>query len=323
MEAGDSVNSLSRFFAWKKETLVLTLLVKNEADIILDNVLFHYAKGVDHIIVTDNGSTDGTLEILKNLEKDGFIDLLEEKLYNQDKIVNKMGAIAKDKYHATVLIHADADEFWNPVKGNSLKKTFWQINQPAVLVDRKDVLPTPESKDQAFPQDSLNIITKHLISEDVSNDSQETSLFLYRLPPKVMFSIKQGLKKVGLGNHNLTEGRNPEVTDRIIIFHFPFKSTARFEEKVIIAGKSLEKVKTTPESMWHWKRWYREYKSGTLPDEVKILIPRLKTIPDIEYESFDYPKRVLKSIKRSRKLWRYRAKQVKIMHNSQVRGARA
>src|SRR5579863_7731452 len=107
-----------------EKTLVLTLLVKNEADIIVDNIFYHYARGVDHIIVTDNGSVDGTLEILQALQEDGLIYLLREKLYNQDRIVNKMGKIAKDKYGATILIHADADEFWTPLKVPSLKKAF-------------------------------------------------------------------------------------------------------------------------------------------------------------------------------------------------------
>jgi hypothetical protein len=77
------------------ETLVLSLVVKNEADIILDNIFFHYSKGVDYIIVTDNGSTDGTLEILQDLEEDGLIYLNIDKVYNQDRLVNRMGEMRR------------------------------------------------------------------------------------------------------------------------------------------------------------------------------------------------------------------------------------
>lgn len=305
------MNKLSKIFAWHKETLVMTLLVKNEADIILDNILFHYSRGVDHIIVTDNGSTDDTVPILKRLQKDGYIELLEEEIYNQDKLVNKMGAIAKEKYGATILIHADADEFWNPTKNGNLKKTFFKTGQPAVLVDRKDVLPTPECKSDEFPQKSQNIVTKHIVSNNIEKDSKKTSLFLFRLPPKVMFSVKDKLKKVGLGNHNLSEGNDPIVTKDIIIFHFPFKSVHRFEEKVIMAGYVIKSVKTTPETFWHWKRWYKEYENGRLDKEIDILIPDLKKISGVEYEPFDYSQRVLKPIKKNRKLWDYRASQLK------------
>ena len=47
--------------------LAMTLIVRNEADIIEDNLRYHRAQGVDFFIVLDNGSTDGTLEILESL----------------------------------------------------------------------------------------------------------------------------------------------------------------------------------------------------------------------------------------------------------------
>lgn len=320
MAIGISVSRLRKIFAWRKEVLVLTLLVKNEEDIILDNILFHYSRGVDHVIVTDNGSTDRTVTILKKLQKDGFVHLIEEEIYNQDKLVNKMGAIAKEKYSATILIHADADEFWNPTNNSNLKKTFFNTGKPAVLVDRKDVLPTPDCKSKEFPQESLNIVTKHLISENVPKDSQTTSLFLFRLPPKVMFSVKQSLQTVGIGNHNLADGQDADVTGEIVIFHFPFKSTQRFTEKVMIAGEAMKKVKTTPETWWHWKRWYKEYRAGTLDKEIDILVPNLGEVPGIKYEQFNYDSRVFQPIKKNRRLWKYRSNQIRTMQSHLQQG---
>ena len=51
--------------------LVMCLKVRDEADIIEDNLRYHRAQGVDFFIVTDNGSVDGTLEILRRWERDG------------------------------------------------------------------------------------------------------------------------------------------------------------------------------------------------------------------------------------------------------------
>ena len=40
--------------------LVMTLLVRDEQDIVRENLDFHLAQGVDQVIVTDNGSEDAT-----------------------------------------------------------------------------------------------------------------------------------------------------------------------------------------------------------------------------------------------------------------------
>ena len=51
--------------------LVMTLLLRDEEDIVRENLDFHLAQGVDRVIVTDNGSEDGTVEILREYEARG------------------------------------------------------------------------------------------------------------------------------------------------------------------------------------------------------------------------------------------------------------
>ena len=45
------------------------MMVRNEADILRINLLYHLASGIDQVLVVDNGSTDGTAAILE-----GFAD---------------------------------------------------------------------------------------------------------------------------------------------------------------------------------------------------------------------------------------------------------
>lgn len=55
--------------AYKKMKLIMTLVCKDEIDIIEKHLLFHHHMGVDGYIVTDNNSTDGTRELLENTKK--------------------------------------------------------------------------------------------------------------------------------------------------------------------------------------------------------------------------------------------------------------
>ena len=56
----------------------MTLLVRDEADVVDAQVAFHLHAGVDLVIATDNASSDGTTEILERYERAGRVRLLRE-----------------------------------------------------------------------------------------------------------------------------------------------------------------------------------------------------------------------------------------------------
>ena len=51
--------------------LVMILLVRDGLAMVRENLDFHLANGVDYVIAIDNGSTDGTREILADYERLG------------------------------------------------------------------------------------------------------------------------------------------------------------------------------------------------------------------------------------------------------------
>ena len=98
--------------------LAMTLIVRNEADIIEDNLRYHRAQGVDFFIVLDNGSTDGTVEILERYEQAGILTLLHlpgTMLTIQRKGNTEIARLAHEM-GADWVFHNDADEFWWPVR---------------------------------------------------------------------------------------------------------------------------------------------------------------------------------------------------------------
>src|SRR6476659_114991 len=114
--------------------LVMTLLVRDEQDIVRENLDFHLAQGVDEVIVTDNGSEDATVEILREYESRGVVRLLHEPEddYSQGSWVTRMAQLAASQ-GADWVINNDADEFWWPL-GESLRSVFEQLGGGVGLV---------------------------------------------------------------------------------------------------------------------------------------------------------------------------------------------
>src|ERR1022692_3013210 len=124
--------------------LGMTLVVRNEGDIIEANIDYHLAQGVDFVLVTDHGSDDGTSEILARYERDGVAQVIRDDRegHRQSERVNRMLRIAAERYSADWVINNDADEFWWPLAGSlhdvfaSMPEQFSQIE-----VQRRNFLP--------------------------------------------------------------------------------------------------------------------------------------------------------------------------------------
>jgi Glycosyl transferase family 2 len=105
--------------------LVLTLLARDEADIVDANLAFHLNAGVDFVVATDNRSQDGTTEILESYAREGHLRLIREEsdAFDQSAWVTRMARLAATEYDADWVINSDADEFWWP-RGGDLKEVL-------------------------------------------------------------------------------------------------------------------------------------------------------------------------------------------------------
>ena len=87
-------------------------LVRNEVDIIETNLRHHLTPVIDEAIVIDNGSSDGTFELLVELAEQLPIQLASEAghMYQSDR-VTRMARFATVQ-GADWVLPIDADEFW-------------------------------------------------------------------------------------------------------------------------------------------------------------------------------------------------------------------
>lgn len=231
--------------------LVMTLLVRDEEDILQQNIEFHLAQGVDFIIATDNKSVDSTASILNEYKNKGVLHSIFENNdnYNQHVWVTRMARMASIQHSADWVINNDADEFWWPVKG-SLKETFQNIppEYNIVIADRYNFV--------AIEDISALFYHNMVYKEKVSLNPLGAPL-----PPKVAHRANDRIA-VKQGNHSVA-GCGPQnaVSGIIEIFHFPNRNKQQLLNKIIKGGAAYERNEDLSEAIGRtWRELYREYK---------------------------------------------------------------
>jgi glycosyltransferase involved in cell wall biosynthesis len=237
--------------------LVMTLLVRDEQDIVAENLDFHLAQGVDEVIVTDNGSEDATLDILSEYEARGVVRVIHEPSddYSQGKWVTRMARMAASDLGADWVINSDVDEFWWPRTG-TLASTFEALDGDVgiVVARRTNFVPQPEGEGPFWERmtvrerESLNPVGKPL-------------------PPKLAHRAHPEIEVVQ-GNHRVRGADLGERLDdgTLVILHFPVRSYAQFENKIVKGGQAYARNRELPENVGRtWRRLYEVWQRGELP----------------------------------------------------------
>ena len=264
----------SLFFGPKRNhkplKLIMTLLVKNEENILEENLVFHKSMGVDGFVVTDNSSTDRTREILDKYKRKGWIlEIIDEPGQDHSQVlwVNRMITTAKDIYKADWVINCDADEFWYAKSGN-LKTSIYATRANVLKCFWRNMVPTPGNT--KFWQ---NILAVEKPPEAGHNyDLSKWNLYDFTYP-KVMHSV-DGFKSISFGNHSveMVKKKKKKIKD-VVIYHFSVQNYEKFESKVVAGGEALGRNKNLDKrDVVHWRYWYECYKNGCLKEEYEKII---------------------------------------------------
>jgi hypothetical protein len=206
--------------------LVMTLLARNEADILEAQIKFHLNAGVDFVVATDNRSQDGTTQILESYAKAGQLHLIREdgEYLQQAEWITRMGRLAATEFGADWVIHSDADEFWWP-RGDSLKDVLASIPRRYGIVRAllRHFVPRPEDG-AAFAER----MTARVSSSSPIND------------PRSLFRPNLKIIHRGEANVNVSIGAQRLLDSSLIplrgwypveFFHFPVRSLEQCERK--------------------------------------------------------------------------------------------
>jgi hypothetical protein len=229
--------------------LVMTLLVRDNADIVAANMDFHLAMGVDHIVVTNNRSEDATRDIVLNYVRRGVATLIDEldDDYDQSAWVTRMARLAARDLSADWIVNSDVDEFWWPVEGNL--KTMFSAIPPAY-----GTLPAPRLN--FLPMRTLSsvfwreMVWRHAVSRNALGEP---------LPGKVAHRAALDVV-VAAGNHaaaSVSLGP-PEPGGSIVIFHFPYRSYLQYSGKIAKGGPAVANNRKAGADAFHtWRQHHK------------------------------------------------------------------
>jgi hypothetical protein len=246
----------------------MTLLVRNEADIIAQNIAYHASLGVDHFIATDNDSSDGTREILEEFRRHGILTLVDERSsdYLQDVWATRMAMTARDEIGADWVISNDADEFWRPREGN-LHDLVADCDSDGIRCSRTNMLTAFDSLPDGDWINALRFRANQQIARppliDIYEDNLGYPFFYFELPPKLIVRTRQ-LLHINRGAHQAQFRRTPEITAGTLdIFHFPIRSKTAFLNKVIRIGTAVRKNPDLEKNIsWKYRRWLNFLEKG-------------------------------------------------------------
>ncbi len=227
--------------------LSLVMVVKNEEDIIKKHIKFHSKIGIDNFIILDNGSTDNTYDILKNLQKDYKIMLIRQPgIFNQKKLTTHITKLAYKKFKPDWIINSDADEFWVPLKGKNLKEVL-NFKGSVLQVPRSNML-LYEGLDN-FLESEMRVANQILSREDYEN----LNIMLGKIGRKVIVNPR-GYIQTNSGNHSAEHiifWKKQEFRN-IHVYHYPIRSLKQFLENVQIRVNAL---KEGAKMGAHIKKW--------------------------------------------------------------------
>lgn len=240
--------------------LVMTLLVKNEEELLEQNLIFHKAMGVDAFIVTDNNSTDRTPEILRRyVERGWIVEVISEPAtdYAQKAWVDRMIGLAATRYGADWVINADADEFWYAPSG-CLKDAMCATRANVLDCTVRNVYP-----EEGRPWTTWDR-TVRAVEDPEAYDLSRYSIF-GRQGKKVAHRAA-GYLQISMGNHKVAMFPRRSAVSDIVVYHYNIRDKAQFMAKMINGGKQLEQHRGRHGGR-HWRYFYALYRQGALEAE--------------------------------------------------------
>lgn len=246
--------------------LVMTLLARDEADVVDSWLAFHLNAGADFVIATDNRSEDGTTEILERYVREGHVHLIHEpgEDLRQDEWVTRMARLAATDFGADWVINSDADEFWWP-RGASLRDVLAAVPERYGTVGAFLRVFAPRPADGQLFAERMTVRFSALAPiNDPASLYKPIRKVVHRAHPEI---------RLARGNHALVG--SPFAPLRgwfpIEVFHFPLRTLEQCEHKARLQGNAFEKFVARPPTAYH-ANMFEALRNGTIAEYYDSLV---------------------------------------------------
>jgi hypothetical protein len=245
------------------------MMVRDEVDVI-EATIRHLLHHVDAVLVADNGSKDGTLDLLGALREEDpdrvMVTRDDEVAYYQSRKMTRMAEWARDLGMEWVL-PCDADEIWHPndLSGPTISDVLndlpprYQVAK-ALLYDH-----VASAEDPPARGPGAKTVGQTTYTTEVMRDPFEMICWRRREPsrlPKVAARLLPGLT-IRQGNHSADyPGPSHAAETALSIRHFPYRSVEQMIRKARNGSQAYAATDLPYETGQHWRDYGRLLESG-------------------------------------------------------------
>jgi glycosyltransferase involved in cell wall biosynthesis len=248
----------------KSPKSIAVCVARNAEDIIAFSVLHHLLAGVERCIVVDNGSSDGTGEILKAIaRKTGRVSVVYDAgpLFEQAKIVNGVVNAFTEGGEVAVLPF-DADELW----AGTVVELAQQAERTGNVLSC-EVVNFVQSRAVAAPSRSswLRAYRRALVAPGDARElvlGQRGSFVQIRFPRKVVFRAR-GRVELNTGAHRVSfDGADAAPCDAIACLHLPLRARAELIKRATEYEPRRAPLRPSASDSWQSRYWAQQVARG-------------------------------------------------------------
>lgn len=234
--------------------IVAVMSMRNEVDIV-ESWIRYYTRMVDHVIITDNLSIDGSGDLVKKLIAEGLPVSLEvdNRLgHLQSERMQKMVSRAIIEFEADWVLLLDADEFLIPPTGKTLYDVFDKLKDDRPLnVAWKTYVPSDSDPDEP------NVLKR--VSHRL--ESEVRQFYKMMIPAKIGKNTNVVIR---MGNHDILIGskkiKAQDAPPGMFLAHFPVRSKGQISTKIMVGWLStLVRPEYTEGENYHWKLLFDDF----------------------------------------------------------------